>query len=68
MAKLVKKMGDTFDTGFTLEEYAEMWLSRIEDDLLENQGIENTEEQMNLVFKVMARKLKEMAQNKMCGG
>lgn len=61
MAKLVKKMGDTFDTGFTLEEYAEMWLSRIQDDLFENQGAgENTEEQMGLVLKAMAQKFKEM--------
>lgn len=61
MAKLVKKMGDTFDTGFTLEEYADMWLSRIEDDLLENQGVDNTEAQTCLVLKAMAQKLKEMA-------
>lgn len=54
-------MDDTFDTGFTLEEYAEMWLNRIEDDLFENQGVDDgMEAQMVLVLKAMALKYKEM--------
>lgn len=59
MAKLVEKMDDTFDTGFTLEEYADMWLSQIQDDLFEVQGIDYPEAQMCLVLKAMAQKFSE---------
>lgn len=59
MAKLVVKMDDTFDTGFTLEEYADMWLSRIEDDLFENQGADVTEEQIGLVLRAITQKFNE---------
>lgn len=59
MAKLVVKMDDAFDTGFTLEEYADMWLSRIEDDLIENQGADDIEEQTNRVLKAIAQRFNE---------
>lgn len=55
MAKLVEKMDDTFDTGFTLEEYAGMWLDRIQDDLFENQGIDD-DKQTVLVLKAIAQR------------
>lgn len=59
MAKLVVKMDDTFDTGFTLEEYADMWLSQIADDLFENQGADSTEEQIGLVLRAIAQRFNE---------
>lgn len=59
MAKLVVKMDDAFDTGFTLEEYADMWLSRIEDDLIENQGADVTEEQIGLVLRAITQRFNE---------
>ena len=59
MAKLVVKMDNTFDTGFTLEEYADMWLNRIEDDMFENQGADVTEEQIGLVLRAITQMFNE---------
>lgn len=59
MAKLVVKMDDAFDTGFTLEEYADMWLNRIEDDMFENQGADVTEEQIGLVLRAITQRFNE---------
>lgn len=59
MAKLVVKMDDTFDTGFTLEEYADMWLDEICDDLYMNQGADNTEEQIGLVLRAITQRFNE---------
>lgn len=59
MEKLVVKMDDVFDTGFTLEEYADMWLDEISDDLYRNQGADNTEEQIGLVLRAITQRFNE---------